>query len=128
MAWLPLCCRSERCTVRVTERYDISKDYPGSFFAVVHHQLAKISGRARKDSIAEFGKTPSEICIGNHKIDLFVELVDDFRGSVLGRAQTLQPAGARDATWTVCSRGHRGENCFRSSRSCSCRQSAKRSI
>ena len=48
--------------------------------------LPKSAGEQGKHRAAEFGKPRLDLGIGEGRVDLLVELVDDFGGRVLGRA------------------------------------------
>src|SRR5262249_56411414 len=55
-------------------------------------QLAEVSGRTRKDRATEVSEPRFHVGIGESRINLIVELIDDFDGRVFWRADP-HPAG-----------------------------------
>src|ERR1700681_2507347 len=64
-------------------------DHLAPLVGVIDDEFAKIGGRAGKRCAADFGKPRPELGIGKHRVDLFVELVDDFAGRRPWRAKAV---------------------------------------
>ena len=80
-------------------RLDIGRpDHLGPFLGFVSDELAEVGGRAGKDRAAQIGKPRLDLGIGEGRIDLLVELVDDFGGRVLGRTDAIPPLASKPGT------------------------------
>ena len=66
-------------------------DHLAPLLGLIGDELAEVGGRARKHRAAHVGDPRLDLGIGEARIDLLVELVDDFGGRVLGRAEALHP-------------------------------------
>src|SRR5262252_5356034 len=101
MAWLPLCCRSERCTVRVTERYDISKDHPGLMFAVriilAHFSLSstislpKSAGEPERTALPNSARRPLKFASATIRLISLLSLSMISVGVFLGAHRPCNP-------------------------------------
>src|SRR5215831_1400564 len=70
-------------------RIDVGRpDHLAPFLGLVGDELAEVHGRACEYRAAQVGKPRVELAIGKGGIDLLVELVDDLRRRLLGRADT----------------------------------------
>ena len=61
-------------------------DHLGPLLGLLGDELAEVAGRSWKHCAAQVGKSRLYLGIGEARIDFLVELVDDFRRRVLGRA------------------------------------------
>src|SRR5215467_5412806 len=68
-------------------------DHLAPLLGFCRDELAEVSGRACKCGEAEVGKTRLDAGARQARIDLFVELLDDLGGCILGRADTVPPTG-----------------------------------
>src|SRR5262245_33491605 len=73
-------------------RFDVRElDHLAPLLGFVGKELAVVGGRARNRSAALFGKPRLDLRIGEARVDLTIELVDDFGRRVLGGAKS-QPS------------------------------------
>src|SRR5207249_4502581 len=66
-------------------------DYLGPLLGFVRKELAVVGGRARNRRAALFGKPRLDLRIGKARVDLTIQLIDDFGRRVLGGAKS-QPS------------------------------------
>src|SRR5271156_263037 len=64
-------------------------DHLAPLVGVIDDEFAEIGGRARKRCAADVGKPRPELGVGKHRVDLFVELVDDLGGRRPWRAKAV---------------------------------------
>src|SRR5262252_769452 len=103
--------RSPRRAIRRTGRYGISSRYPwsvdfgageldhlGPLLCICGDECAEVGGRACKHGVAEVGDPRLHAGISEARVDLPVELVDDRRRCIPGRADPLPASSlvARD--------------------------------
>src|SRR5262245_52900836 len=70
-------------------RFDVRElDHLAPLLGFVGKELAVVGGRARNRSAALFGKPRLDLRIGKARVDLTIELVDDFGRRVLGGAKS----------------------------------------
>src|SRR5262245_8266345 len=82
--------RSGFMEYRASLRLDVGRsDHLGPFFGFVGDELAKLAGRARNHHSAQVGEPRLYLGIREARIDLLVELIDDFSRRVLGRADAV---------------------------------------
>jgi hypothetical protein len=68
-------------------------DHPGPLLRLVGDEPSEVGGRTRKRCAAQISEPRLDLGIGEPRIDLFVELVDDVGGRVLGNADAIPLAG-----------------------------------
>ena len=66
-----------------------SADYVGPLFGFFGNELAEVGGRASKHHSAKLGEPRLHNGVGEGRIDLIVEVVDDFGGRGLGEADAM---------------------------------------
>src|SRR5262249_34204539 len=98
-AWIPALCSPLRSTLQFAERdlWNIASvrldtgelHHLGPLFGFLCDQLAELRRRSRQRHAAEVGETGLHLGVGESRIDLFVELVDDLCGRVLGNAKAV---------------------------------------
>src|SRR5262245_45496677 len=62
----------------------------GPLLGLFSDQLAEVRGRARKRDAAEISNASLNLGVGESLIDFLVELLDNFRGRVLWRADAIE--------------------------------------
>src|SRR5262245_39092541 len=71
-------------------RLDVGRaDHLAPLLGFVSDELPEIGGCTGKHRAAQVGKPRSHLGIGEARIDLRIEFVDDFGGRVLGRAYSI---------------------------------------
>src|SRR5215471_6539659 len=95
-AWIPALCSPLRSTLQFAERdlWNIASvrldtgelHHLGPLFGFLCDQPAELRRRSQQRHAAEVGETGLHLGVGESRIDLFVELVDDLCGRVLGNA------------------------------------------
>src|SRR5262249_26007570 len=127
-AWIPALCSPLRSTLQFAERdlwniasvrFDTGElHHLGPLFGFLCDQLAELRRRSRQRHAAEVGETGLHLGVGESRIDLFVELVDDLCGRVRGNAKAVpltrlvareELAYRRDVRQQFCAR--RGGHC-----------------
>jgi hypothetical protein len=86
---------------RGTDRYEKSRarkllrlearelDHLGPFFCFVGDELAELDGRSRKHRAAQVGNPRLHFGIGESRVDLLVELVDDIGGRIFRDGEAI---------------------------------------
>ena len=69
-------------------------DHLGPLFGFFRDELAEVGGRAGKRRAAQVGKPRLDLRIGEARVDLPVELVDDLGWRVPGRADAVPGAAS----------------------------------
>src|SRR5215216_2091796 len=67
-------------------------DHLAPLLGLISDELPEVGGRARKRSAAHVGNPRVDLRVGEARIDLLVEPINDFDGRVLRRADTLPRA------------------------------------
>src|SRR5262249_34838136 len=102
---------------------------PGHFsplFCVVSDELSEVGRRAWKCSATQFGEARLHIGVCEGRVDLVVELVDDFSRRVLGRADAKP--NARLVPWHKFVYGRDVRQCVRARRGGSCKRAQSASF
>src|SRR3954468_11696280 len=85
--------RMERRRARGSLRLDVGcPDDLAPFLGFVGDELSEIGGRAAKHGAAQIGEPRLDLGVRESRVDLFVELVNDFSGRVPGRADAVPGA------------------------------------
>src|SRR5262245_14079938 len=64
-------------------------DHPGPLLRLVGDEPSEVGGRTRKRCATQISEPRLDVGIGEARIDLFVELVDDVGGRILGNADAI---------------------------------------
>jgi hypothetical protein len=70
-------------------------DHPAPLLGFVGDELAEFGRQARKHGAAQVGKPRLDFRIGESRVDLLVESVDNLDGRVLGRADAIAKKSMR---------------------------------
>src|SRR3954469_19020340 len=80
-------------SIGLLTRFDAdSLDHLAPFFRFVGDELAEVGGGAGKNRAGHFGEARLDLGVGEARVDLCVEPVDDLGGRVLGRADAKECA------------------------------------
>ena len=96
--------RMERRRARGSLRFDVgSPDDLAPFLGFVGDELPEVGGLARNRHAAEVDEPRLHPAVGECRVDLLVELVNDFSGRVPGRTDAVP--GARLIAWNEIAHG-----------------------